>query len=309
MYRRKSVWILAAALFALIMILMAPMGWFSKSAVATYNGGSISKEEFDRQFAFQRLLIQPDYQATDEAKRQFLEQYIVLNKVIADAAVKDGIQLEDAEVRAAVDEYRQQLIDLAYAGDPNKLSAAMSRLKLTDQDMENYVRTSTLLSKYRASRVASITVSDDEVKQFFEDHKANFLHGTVSHILVKTEAEAKQVKERLGQEAFDAVAKAVSIDPTAQMNGGRLGNVEFSMFEPEFFAAAAAIPIGQISDPVHTAYGYEILRVESRTEPAFDQVRDKVKTEALAMKQNQAWDDVYAATKAAAAIQYNLPSS
>lgn len=306
MYRRKSVWVLAVALIALIMISLVPMGWFAKSAVATYNGGSISKEEFERQFAFQRLLIVPGYQATGEAKREFLEQYIVLNKVIAGAAAQDGITLDEAEVKEAVAEYRQQLVDLVYQGDESKLTEALAKLGLTEKDIETYVRQSTLLSKYRESRVASITITDEEVKQFFDEHKANFMHGTVSHLLVKTEAEAKQAKERLEMEPFDAVAKSVSTDPTVQMNGGRLENVEFSMFEPEFFNAATTIDIGKVSEPVHTAYGYEILRVEKRTEPTFDEVKDKVKTEALAMKQNLAWDEVFAATRDAAGIEYHL---
>ena len=309
MYRRKIVWVLASVLVIALIVILLPTGLFSTSAVATYNGGSISQEEFDRQFAFQRLLIAPGYQASEEAKRQFLEEYIVLNKVIAGAAAEDGITLEDADVQEAVEEYRQQLVDLVYEGDEAKLTAALTKLGLTEQDIENYVRTSSLLSKYRESRVASISITDEEVKAFFEEHKANFMQGSVSHILVKTEEEAKQAKARLAKESFDAVAKSMSIDPTAAQNGGRLDNVEFSMFEPEFFNAATTMEPGKISDPVYTAYGYEILRVEKRTEPTFDQVKAKVKTEALAMKQNIAWDDLYAVTRDAAAIEYNLPKS
>ena len=85
------------------------------------------------------------------------------------------------------------------------------------------------------------------------------------HILVKTEDEAKQVQERLAKgEAFDAVAKDVSIDPSGKSNGGDLGWFGHGQMVPEFEQAAFSLPVGKVSDPVKSQFGYHIIQVTEK---------------------------------------------
>lgn len=70
------------------------------------------------------------------------------------------------------------------------------------------------------------------------------------------------IRQRLlDGEPFEVVAKATSDDPSAQQNGGNLGYFSaFRMVYP-FENAAYTTPIGKISMPVRSKYGYHIVKV------------------------------------------------
>jgi peptidyl-prolyl cis-trans isomerase C len=104
-----------------------------------------------------------------------------------------------------------------------------------------------------------------------------------SHILVASEADANAIIAELKKGGdFAALAKAKSTDPGAAQ-GGDLGWFKQSDMLPEFAAAAFALPPGQISDkPVHTQYGWHVIRVDERRTappPSFEQARDGLRNE------------------------------
>jgi parvulin-like peptidyl-prolyl isomerase len=81
-----------------------------------------------------------------------------------------------------------------------------------------------------------------------------------AHILVKTEAEAKTILERLDKgEKFTNIAKEVSLCPSGK-NGGDLGTFGRGKMVKEFEQAAFALQKGQISGLVKTKYGYHIVK-------------------------------------------------
>lgn len=68
----------------------------------------------------------------------------------------------------------------------------------------------------------------------------------------------------LDGEPFDVVAKATSDDPSVQQNGGNLGYFSaFRMVYP-FENAAYTTPVGEISMPIRTKYGYHIVKVHDK---------------------------------------------
>ena len=80
-----------------------------------------------------------------------------------------------------------------------------------------------------------------------------------AHILVKTEAEAKAILERLRKgEKFGAVAKKVSLCPSGK-RGGDLGTFSRGKMVKEFEKAAFALEKNQISF-VKTKFGYHIIK-------------------------------------------------
>lgn len=82
------------------------------------------------------------------------------------------------------------------------------------------------------------------------------------HILVKTQVEALAVIARLkAGEDFAKVAAAVSTDTGTKDKGGDLGWFAKGAMVAPFEQAAFSLPIGQISDPVQSDYGFHVIQV------------------------------------------------
>jgi len=82
-----------------------------------------------------------------------------------------------------------------------------------------------------------------------------------SHILVDTKAQADLIKTKLDNgENFESLAKQYSKCPSGQ-DGGSLGYFERGQMVKEFENAAFNLPIGKVSDPVQTQFGWHIIKV------------------------------------------------
>ena len=98
----------------------------------------------------------------------------------------------------------------------------------------------------------------------------------VSHILVRIQQGAtpadtltawKKINstlKRLDKEDFAKVAKEISEDQSAEENGGYIGWVTAFRTVYPFETVAFNTPVGKISAPVRTAFGYHIIKVHNR---------------------------------------------
>ena len=85
-----------------------------------------------------------------------------------------------------------------------------------------------------------------------------------SHILVKTEEEAKNLKQEIEQgKSFADVAMEVSLCPSGQ-DGGDLGYFGKGMMVKEFEDAAFSMNVGQISDPIKTQFGWHVIQLTDK---------------------------------------------
>jgi tetratricopeptide (TPR) repeat protein len=91
---------------------------------------------------------------------------------------------------------------------------------------------------------------------------------TLRVVVTNSPEEAAQVVERLGRgDEFAAVAREVSIDPTAG-RGGLIGRVTPSTLRPELQAALRGLAPGQVSPVVRIPTGFAVLRIEPDGEAA-----------------------------------------
>ena len=82
-----------------------------------------------------------------------------------------------------------------------------------------------------------------------------------SHILVKTEDQAWALKTKLTEGAdFSDMAMTYSMCPSKE-KGGDLGYFGRGQMVPEFEYAAYSTPVGQVSDPVKTRFGWHLIKV------------------------------------------------
>lgn len=82
-----------------------------------------------------------------------------------------------------------------------------------------------------------------------------------SHLLVPTQEEAEACRKQIeGGEEFAKVAQSVSKCPSGAQ-GGDLGFFGRGMMVPEFDQAAFKLPVGQLSEPIQTQFGWHLLLV------------------------------------------------
>jgi len=175
----------------------------------------------------------------------------------------------------------------SYLTDMNLVAKAAEGRKLADGDEFQrrlaYYRSKILMDLLLQSE-AKAAVSDSAMHQLYDEATRQMTgqqEVRARHILVKTEDEAKAIIAQLKNGAdFAELAKQKSTDPGAS-EGGDLGYFPKDEMVPEFADAAFKLEKGQISEPVHTRFGWHVIKVEDKRErqvPAFDQVKDQLAT-------------------------------
>src|SRR5208283_2531988 len=79
---------------------------------------------------------------------------------------------------------------------------------------------------------------------------------------------------------FEKIASDVSLDPGTRRLGGDLGFVPRGQTVPEFEQAAFNTPVGKISAPVKTQFGWHIIKVEDKRAAGpipLEQVKEQIK--------------------------------
>jgi peptidyl-prolyl cis-trans isomerase C len=111
------------------------------------------------------------------------------------------------------------------------------------------------------------------------------------HILIRapqgddkaSEAAKKKIEDVIARlkkgEDFAKVAQEVTEDPSGKANGGDLGWFTKEQMVPEFADAAFGLKPGDISGPVHTQFGWHVVKTEekrTKQAPTFDEVKPQL---------------------------------
>jgi peptidyl-prolyl cis-trans isomerase C len=97
-------------------------------------------------------------------------------------------------------------------------------------------------------------------------HRGEIVEAEAKHILVKSEAEAADLKAKIlaGEVDFDKAAKDHSSCPSSAQ-GGALGRFGKGQMVPEFEAVVFSAPVGEVQGPVKTDFGFHLILVTQRT--------------------------------------------
>jgi peptidyl-prolyl cis-trans isomerase C len=215
----------------------------------------------------------------------------------ADAVIArvNGVDIRQSDLALAEDEVGSNMPQMApdqkreyfitYLSDVIILAQAAEKQNVADRDdvkhriafERNKVLMETLLQdtgKAALTDDAMHKVYDEAVKAMPPEEEVH-----ARHILVPTEEEAKEIEAELKKGAdFATLAKEKSKDPGAA-DGGDLGYFTKDQMVPEFSDVAFKLDKGQISDPVHTQFGWHIIKVEDKRikpTPSFDQVKPQL---------------------------------
>jgi len=143
-------------------------------------------------------------------------------------------------------------------------------------------------------KVIKASVSDADARKVYDDQiKLLKPEEEVSarHILVETEAQAMELKEKLTNGAdFAQLAKENSKDPGSKEEGGSLGYFGHGQMVPQFEEVVFKLQKGEVSDPLKTQFGWHIVKVDDRRTkqpPAFEIVKDRIVQAMLLQKAQQ----------------------
>lgn len=124
-------------------------------------------------------------------------------------------------------------------------------------------------------------VTEAEKKAAYEDYKKELgdKEYNARHILVKTEAEAKDILAQINKGAdFAKLAKEKSLDPGSKDKGGDLGWFSPAGMVKPFSDAVVALKKNTVADaPVQTQFGWHVIKlIDTRATqvPSYDKVKD-----------------------------------
>ena len=231
----------------------------AKSGVvlAEVNGVSITDTDFYKEQENLPPYLKPMTE-TPEGKKEMLDTMVV-RELIMQQAQKDGIDKSPA-VTAKLEDLKKRVIVEAF-------------LKKKVEESAN--------------------VSDAELQAFYKKNEDKFKSGDqirASHILVKTEAQAKEIEKQLkGGASFEELAKKNSIDGAAA-KGGDLGWFGKGSMLPEFEKVAFSLKEGSVSGIVPTKFGFHIIKATGKR-PAgtrsFEEVKDQIRAAIAPEKQQE----------------------
>ncbi|MGC1379694.1 MAG: peptidylprolyl isomerase [Candidatus Baltobacteraceae bacterium] len=218
----------------------------SGGTVATVNGQPISESAFDARLA------------SSPMGRTVLQQ-MVQDQLIEQYAKNNNITVSDADITAREDQLK--------ANFPSGAWDEMLKARgLSEADVRSALREQLILDKALAK---DVTITPAQVKAYFDKNHGSFdkpEQVTARHILVPNLDEAQKVETQLkAGQSFASLAKQYSTDPGTKDKGGELGTFRRGQMVPAFDKVAFTAPVGAISAPVKSPFGYHIIQVESRT--------------------------------------------
>ncbi|GBG12634.1 peptidyl-prolyl cis-trans isomerase C [Novimethylophilus kurashikiensis] len=152
------------------------------------------------------------------------------------------------------------------------------------QAKEELMRRELLVNSYLQDYVKKNPISDATLKSEYDKFKAQMgdKEFKASHILVKTEQEAKDIIAQLGKGGdFAKIAREKSLDPGSKDKGGDLGWFPPAAMVKPFSDAVSSLQKGKYTAaPVQTQFGWHVIKLEDTRDaqpPAFDKVKDELR--------------------------------
>jgi parvulin-like peptidyl-prolyl isomerase len=162
-------------------------------------------------------------------------------RLLEDRLAEDDVSVEDGALDEARKAFRTQV--------EGELSA--TEQKCVSGAYEDWFARQQVLGELANEQAVAVALEEVEV-------------ACVSHILVETEAAAAAIKAELdGGADFATLARERSTDGSKD-DGGDLGCQPSGSFAEAFDAAVESLPVGEVSDPVQTEFGYHVILVQER---------------------------------------------
>ena len=306
---------LKALLSAALVVAAAaiPRGEILEQILVKVNGDIFTKSDLEqRQIAALRqkgqaidLKSDPNNvqlrKALDEITPQIMVE-AVDEMVIVQRGKELGYTLSDAQFKSVVDNIRKE----NKIENDEQFQAALKAENMTLADLRRNLERQMIYQRVQQNEVlAKIGVTDDEARKYYESHMKDFTTPptvTLREILAAVpgdpkvmnvaadeaaRARADEIRKRVttGGESFEKLAGEVSDSPS-KANAGLIGPLSVNDLSPDLRKLVESMKAGDVSEPVRTARGYQLLKLEAITptntmtlEQAREQISEHVFTD------------------------------
>jgi parvulin-like peptidyl-prolyl isomerase len=270
-------------------------------AIATVNGKTIYKSEFDRFFNFKLGDLKGADQSVDmndSLRSQMLDEFVT-RLVVLDEAARRGLSISEVEIEQAAD------------ANPQMKSA------LTVADARKEFANALLVTKYYKQCVLKdVRLSPEEAQRYIDQHKDELVEKPgffVREIRVDDREEADSLHHEVteGRKDFAEVVRQHSLVPNAEQGG--LSHYSEGQLPDVLEKAIQPLHPGDISPVIQSSFGFHIFKLESRTQPhtpddrraQVNENHSRLIEDAIERKNQEAVDDAVANLMASAAVKLN----
>ncbi len=180
-----------------------------------------------------------------------------------------------------------------------QFAQALAAEGMTLESLREIMERQMLIGQVQQVEVLSrVTLTEIEAREYYDANPDEFTEPatvTMREILVRTasgvgsalgpaateaaqEAAGSARQRVLDGEDFAGVVAEVS-DAASKANGGLIGPLDISMISDNLTEVLAELEVGDISEVIRTPAGYQVIKLEARTEPTpspFDDVRETI---------------------------------
>ena len=298
--------IVAVAVALLAILAVVPTGAeIIEQVLVNVNGDILTKTEFEtRQVATLRnrpelANVTPDSPALRQAIAEVTPQLIleaVDELLLIQRGRELGLALGDEQFKSILDNIKKS----NNLEEEEQFQAALKQEGLTMDDLRRNLERQMLASEaQRRDIFDKISVTEAEARAHYDAHMQEFTTPselTLREILIEVPtsdrgvnvaqddealAEAEDVRKRLlAGEPFARLAAEHS-DAPSKANGGLIGPIKREELAEALQQRLDGLKVGDLTDVTRTQRGYQILKLESRTETrirSFDDARSDIST-------------------------------
>src|SRR6266702_220410 len=243
------------------------------------NGEVITLHEVEERAApeLRRLPSQPEGPVRDRARARILRQAfeaLVAERLFSGQVAALGVEINDTEIDSVIEDVKKR----------NNLDDARLDEALASQGMDRPAYRKAVKRDLESMRILQVKIRS-KVKVSDEDVRVRHIFlaltpqaGPAEVTRVKERADHVLARVRRGEE-FGQVARQASEGPSAS-DGGELGWLRRGTVQADVEKVAFGLQPGQISEPVRTRAGFQILKLEDRRgggPKPLDEVKEEIR--------------------------------
>jgi len=283
----NRLWAAALATAFVATAVATPHAEILEQIIVKVNGDIITKTEFEQRQVLalraRKLDVTPESEELKKAVAEITPQLIVdaVDELIMLQRGKDlGYKLSDEQFNQVVSQIRKD----NHLETEEAFLAALKQEGMTMADLRRSLEKQMIISRVQGQEVMQkVGITEEEALAYHAAHREEFTkpasvtlreiqlnvpsttEGVTAAADQATRDRLEEIRARIkGGEAFEKIAGELSEAPS-RANGGLIGPLTMSELAPALQKMLSGMKPGDITDPLRTPKGYQLLKLESIT--------------------------------------------